>query len=123
MWCVACRAEKEAIEQKRADLASALQQRKASKKAGLQAEPVAGTPNTAAIRIRLPDGTTAQRKFLADDSLQVQKAHACTCLAYSREFAVLLAMATSISCCQDIIVGDVDFLCRLSTILPILWKA
>lgn len=69
--CHCFRAEKEAIEKKRSDLASALQQRKASKKAGLQAEPAAGSPNTAAIRIRLPDGSTAQRRFLADQSLQV----------------------------------------------------
>ena len=66
-----CRAEQEAAEKEKTDLASALQQRKASKKAGLQAEPPAGTPNTAAIRIRLPDGSTAQRRFLADQPLQV----------------------------------------------------
>ena len=66
-----CRAEQEAAEKKKTDLASALQQRKASKKAGLQAEPPAGSPNTAAIRIRLPDGSTAQRRFLADQPLQV----------------------------------------------------
>lgn len=69
---MACRAEEEAAEQRRADLASQLQRRKASKKAGLQAEPIAGTPDTAAVRIRLPDGSTAQRRFLADQSLQVQ---------------------------------------------------
>lgn len=69
-----CRAEKEAVEQRKADLASALQQRKANQRAALQAEPVAGTPNTAAIRIRLPDGSTAQRRFLADEPLQVQRA-------------------------------------------------
>lgn len=69
---VACRAEREAVEQRKADLASALERRKASKKAGLQAEPAAGSLNTAAIRIRLPDGSTAQRRFLADQPLQVQ---------------------------------------------------
>lgn len=122
VWCVACRAEKEAVEQRRADLASALQQRKASKRAGLQSEPVAGT-NTTAIRIRLPDGSTAQRRFLADEPLQVQKARGCTCLIHSNEIAVLLTMTTSMSCCQNIMVGNVVFLCRLSTILPILWKA
>lgn len=66
-----CRAQQEAAEKKKTDLASALQQRKASKQAGLQAEPPAGTPNTAALRIRLPDGSTAQRRFLADQPLQV----------------------------------------------------
>ncbi len=66
-----CRAEQEAAEKKKTDLASALQQRKANKKAGLQAEPSAGIPNTAAIRVRLPDGSTAQRRFLADQPLQV----------------------------------------------------
>lgn len=65
------RAEQEAAEKKKTDLASALQQRKANKKAGLQAEPPAGSSNTAAIRIRLPDGSTAQRRFLADQPLQV----------------------------------------------------
>ncbi|KAL3159233.1 hypothetical protein ABBQ32_011205 [Trebouxia sp. C0010 RCD-2024] len=65
------RAEREAVEQRKADLASALERRKASKKAGLQAEPAAGSLNTAAIRIRLPDGSTAQRRFLADQPLQV----------------------------------------------------
>lgn len=73
MVFVAFRAEKEAVEQRRADLASALQQRKSRKKASLQAEPVAGSPNTAAIRIRLADGSTAQRRFLADQPLQVQE--------------------------------------------------
>jgi len=66
-----CRAEQEAAEKKKTDLASALQQRKANKKAGLQAEPPAGSPDIAAIRIRLPDGSTAQRRFLADQPLQV----------------------------------------------------
>lgn len=60
------------MEQQKADLASALERRKASKKAGLQAEPAAGSLNTAAVRIRLPDGSTAQRRFLADQPLQVQ---------------------------------------------------
>lgn len=68
-----CRAQQEAAEKKKTDLASALEQRKASKQAGLQAEPPAGTPNTAALRIRLPDGSTAQRRFLADQPLQVIK--------------------------------------------------
>ena len=142
MWL--CRAEKEAIEQRRADLASALQQRKASKKAGLQAEPAAGTLDTAAIRIRLPDGTTAQRRFLADESLQVLKACArllensvlliekavvfenllgCPYWTHSIDCAVLLTMATSMLCCQTVMVGNVVSPCRLSTILPILWKA
>ena len=120
---MACRAEKEAVEQRRADVALALQQRKASKKAGLQAEPVAGTPGTAAIRIRLPDGSTAQRRFLADEPLQVQTAHARTYLAHSIDVAALLIMAICMSCCQNTMVGNAVFLCRLFTTLLIPWKA
>lgn len=88
-WCL-CRAEKEAVEQRKADLASALQQRKANQKAALQAEPVAGTPNTAAIRIRLPDGSTAQRRFLADEPLQVQRAHVFNIWCIAQHAALVL---------------------------------
>ena len=120
---MACRAEKKAVEQRRADVASALQQRKASKKAGLQAEPVAGTPDTAAIRIKLPNGSTAQRRFLADEPLQVQKAHAGPYLIHSINCAVLPSMAASMSCYQNIVVGNAVFPRRLYTILLILWMA
>lgn len=64
------RAEKEAAEKKRTDRATALQQRRANKRVLLPAEPPVGTPSTAAIRIRLPDGSSAQRRFSSDQPLQ-----------------------------------------------------
>lgn len=119
-----CRAEKEAVEQRKADLASALQQRKANQRAALQAEPVAGTLNTAAIRIRLPDGSTAQRRFLADEPLQVQRLHAFDCLTccISCRFSAV-TMTILVFRYHHVVIGGDVFLCRLSTILLIPWKA
>ena len=105
---VACRAEKEAGEQRKADLAAALERRKASKQAGLQAEPLAGTPNTAAVRIRLPDGSTAQRRFLADQPLQVDCALSACRLPFLHRRTLVTALAAAafilaisfLVCCQ-----------------------
>lgn len=65
------RAEAEAAERQRAEQEAALQQRKAEKRSGLPEEPPAGTPGATTLRIRLPDGSTHQRRFLASDPLQV----------------------------------------------------
>lgn len=66
-----CRLEKETVEKKKADAAAALQQRKEAKRGSLGAEPPLGSPGTATIRIRMPDGSTPQRRFLANQPLQV----------------------------------------------------
>jgi FAS-associated factor 2 len=63
------RAEKEAEERRARELADALAQRKAEKRAGLAAEPPAG-PGTTQIRLRLPDGTVQQRRFDSSAPLQ-----------------------------------------------------
>lgn len=66
---LSCRAEKEAEERRAKELAEALAQRKAEKRAGLAPEPPAG-PGTTQIRLRLPDGTVQQRRFESTAPLQ-----------------------------------------------------
>jgi FAS-associated factor 2 len=49
--------------------AAALDARRAAAAAALPAEPVAGTPGAALLRLRLPEGATCTRRFLAADPL------------------------------------------------------
>ncbi|KAL4443291.1 hypothetical protein ABPG75_011028 [Micractinium tetrahymenae] len=65
------RAEAEAAERQRAEQEAALQRRKSEKRMALPEEPAAGTPGTTLLRVRLPDGSTHQRRFMASDPLQV----------------------------------------------------
>ncbi|KAL4423405.1 hypothetical protein ABPG77_009983 [Micractinium sp. CCAP 211/92] len=82
------RAEAEAAERQRAELEAALQRRKSEKRLALPEEPAAGTPGSTLLRIRLPDGSTHQRRFMAADPLQVvhdfvDSLEAVTALKYS----------------------------------------
>lgn len=86
-----CRLQQETAEKRKQDAATALQQRKADKRSRLTEEPAAGTAGTATIRIRLPDGTSAQRRFMADQPLQV---HFCKPGIHSD-----LELWPNLSCC------------------------
>lgn len=66
------RAAAEAEQRRLAEAAAALQRRKTAARQALPSEPAAGTPGTALIRIRLPDGSNHQRRFLAGGALQVR---------------------------------------------------
>ncbi|GAB4818640.1 hypothetical protein N2152v2_005686 [Parachlorella kessleri] len=65
------RAEREAEERRKAEAEAALAARKAAKAAALPPEPAAGTPGTTLIRLRLPTGANHQRRFRAEDPMQV----------------------------------------------------
>lgn len=64
-----CRAEAEAEQQRRADAEAALQRRRSEKQASLPPEPSAGE-RCAIVRVRLPDGTNHQRRFLPTHKVQ-----------------------------------------------------
>jgi len=57
------RAAREAEERRKADAAAAIASRRDTKRAALLPEPAAGTAGAALVRVRLPDGTNAQRSF------------------------------------------------------------
>lgn len=82
------RAEAEAAEAARAAAEAALRRRQSEKAMALPEEPAAGTPSSSLIRIRLPDGSSHQRRFLADGPMQVvydwvDSLEAVTALNYS----------------------------------------
>ncbi|EFN56883.1 hypothetical protein CHLNCDRAFT_144534 [Chlorella variabilis] len=82
------RAEAEAAEAQRAEAEAALRRRKSEKRLALPEEPAAGTPGATLIRIRLPDGSSHQRRFVAADPLQavydfVDSIEAVNALQYS----------------------------------------
>lgn len=62
MLCI-CRAEQEAAEQRRLQMAASIVARRQQKAAALPPQPEAGTPGIATIRVRLPDGQNHQRRF------------------------------------------------------------
>jgi FAS-associated factor 2 len=64
------RAAAEAEAKKKADAETELRQRKADKRNALQPEPESSTAQVASIRVRLPDGSNAQRRFHAHAKLQ-----------------------------------------------------
>lgn len=58
-------AEAQAAARREAEKVASVERRREAKRAALPAEPAPG-PGTAQIRIRLPDGTNCQRRFLSD---------------------------------------------------------
>jgi hypothetical protein len=60
-----CRAAIEAEEKRKADAAAAIAFRRETKRSTLLPEPAAGSAGAALVRVRLPDGTNAQRSFPA----------------------------------------------------------
>lgn len=60
-----------AEEGRKAEAAAALERRRSEKRLSLPEEPAAGVEGTTLIRIRLPNGATHQRRFMASDVLQV----------------------------------------------------
>lgn len=69
--CCCCREEEDARQRAVVDAAEALQRRMQEKAAALGPAPQRGSPDTTAVRIRLKDGSSHQRVFSAQDSLQV----------------------------------------------------
>jgi FAS-associated factor 2 len=65
------RAEAEAVEQRRLQAIASITARRQEKAASLPAEPAAGTPGIATIRVRLPDGKNQQRRFEPGTTAQV----------------------------------------------------
>lgn len=64
------RAEQEAAEQRRLQAAASIAARRQQKAASLPPQPDAGTPGSATIRVRLPDGQNHQRRFPASSTVQ-----------------------------------------------------
>jgi FAS-associated factor 2 len=61
-----------AAEQARKDeFTATIQRRRSEKRLSLPEEPSSDVPNTTLIRIRLPNGSTHQRRFMASDQLQI----------------------------------------------------
>ena len=60
-----------AEEARKAEAAAAIERRRSEKRLSLPEEPAAGVEGTTLIRIRLPNGTTHQRRFYAADVLQI----------------------------------------------------
>ncbi len=54
-----------------AEAEAAIARRRAAAQAALLPEPPAGSPGSAAIRLRLPDGTNTSRTFPEGSTLQV----------------------------------------------------
>jgi FAS-associated factor 2 len=60
-----------AEEQRKAEFSAKIERRRSEKRLSLPEEPSADVPNTTLIRIRLPNGSTHQRRFMASDQLQI----------------------------------------------------
>lgn len=58
--------------QRAADKAAIIEARRHEQKAALGREPPAGSPGCVVVRVRLPDGSNHQRRFLSADPLQVR---------------------------------------------------
>ena len=69
-----CRKEKDAERRAQEERIDTLARRREAKLASLGPEPAAGVAGAVQIRVRLPDSTNHQRRFLASDALQVRHA-------------------------------------------------
>jgi len=77
--------------------------RKAAAAAAVAPEPPPGSPGGAAIRVRLPDGASFQRRFLASDPLQARPLAPWHCAAplYMERYGSMCArFRRTQACCK-----------------------